>query len=262
MGKWLAADVPEWVSLIVLVAGLPALMLLLESLVHRRLPHWRSGSHNDAIGIMLSSAAVVYSVAIGMCVVTLWEKRIDARASTEAEAMNLAALAEGARVCAPDVRAAIGAGVLEYNRDVLANWDVRIGGEKIPAVGADLEALGDTIGRIVPATEAQEAFVYDAVRRLTHATELRAEAVRLAHEQQLPNVVWISVLTGSLVVLSLCLTCGIGDGMLRRVLVAGVAATIGVNVFLAAELNYPFLGGVRIEPESYQDVVAHLEQRG
>jgi hypothetical protein len=99
------------------------------------------------------------------------------------------------------------------------------------------------------------------VRRLSRATELRAEAVRLAHDQQLPNVVWISVLTGSIVVLSLCVTCGIGDGMLRRVLVAGVAATIGVNVFLAVELNHPFDGGVRIEPESYQDVVAHLEQR-
>jgi hypothetical protein len=262
MGKWLAAELPEWVTLIALVIGLPALMLLLESLVHRRLPHWRRGEHNDATGIMLSAAAVVYSVAMGLAVVTLWEERNDARSVTEAEAMNLMAVAEGGRVCDPQVRAALDAGVLAYNRDVLAAWPDRVEGRSVPAVGAALESLVVTVGGITPQTEAQEAFVHDAMERLSRATELRAEAVRLAHDQQLPNVVWISVLTGSMVVLSLCVTCGIRDDMLRRVLVAGVAATIGVNVFLAVELNYPFAGTVRIEPESYQDVVAHLERRG
>jgi hypothetical protein len=159
-------------------------------------------------------------------------------------------------------RSAIDAGVLAYNRDVLAGWELRGRGDTVPAAGSALDSLTVTIGAITPRTEAQEAFVHDAVRRLSRATELRAEAVRLAHDQQLPNVVWISVLTGSIVVLSLCVTCGTGDGMLRRVLVAGVAATIGVNVFLAVELNHPFDGGVRIESESCQDVVAHLEQRG
>jgi hypothetical protein len=159
-------------------------------------------------------------------------------------------------------RSAIDAGVLAYNRDVLAGWELRVRGDTVPAAGSALDSLTASIGAVTPRTEAQEAFVHDAVRRLSRATELRAEAVRLAHDQQLPNVVWISVLTGSIVVLSLCVTCGIGDGMLRRVLVAGVAATIGVNVFLAVELNHPFDGGVRIEPESCQDVVAHLEQRG
>jgi hypothetical protein len=262
MGKWLAADVPEWITLLVLVIGLPMLMLVLEAVVHRWVPHWRRGEHNDATGIMLSAAAVVYSVAMGLCVVTLWEERNDARDATEAEAMNLAALAEAGRVLDAPARSAIDAGVLAYNRDVLAGWEFRVRGDSVPAAGAALETLTATVGAITPRTEAQEACVHDAVRRLSRATELRAEAVRLAHDQQLPNVVWISVLTGSVVVLSLCVTCGIGDGMLRRVLVAGVSATIGVNVFLAVELNYPFDGGVRIEPESYQDVVVHLEQRG
>ncbi|GIF38049.1 bestrophin-like domain [Actinoplanes xinjiangensis] len=260
MAKWLAAELPEWVTLIALVIGLPVLMVLLESLVHRRLPHWRRGEHNDATGIMLSAAAVVYSVAIGLCVVTLWEKRNDARVATEAEALNLLAVAEGGRVCDPQVRAAIDAGVLAYNRDVLAAWPQRVRGEAVPAVGEAVDSLLTVIGGITPQTAAQEAFVRDAMERLTRATELRAEAVRLAHDQQLPDVVWISVLIGSMVVLSLCVTCGVRDDMLRRVLVGGVAATIGVNVFLAVELNYPFAGAVRIEPESYERVVAHLEQ--
>jgi hypothetical protein len=261
MVKWIAGEVPEWVTLLVLAIGLPAVMLELESRVHRWVPHWRRGDHNDATGIMLSTAAVVYSVSMGMCVVTLWESRIEARAAVEAEAVNLAAVAEGARVCDSPVPAEIKAGVLEYNRDVIAAWADRLASKPAPEVGADLDMLVATVGRITPRTEAQRAFVEDAVRRLARATELRVHAVRLAHEEQLPNVLWISVLTGSIVVLSLCVTCGIRDDRLRRVLVAGVAATIGVNVFLALELNYPFEGGVRIEPESYQQVVEQLERQ-
>ncbi|GGN12761.1 hypothetical protein FHR83_003637 [Actinoplanes campanulatus] len=261
MAKWLAAEVPEWLLLILLVIGLPVFMLLLESLVHRWLPHWRRGEHNDATGIMLSAAAVVYSVAIGLCVVTLWEKRSEARAATEAEAMNLAAMAEASRVCDPAVQAAIDEVVLEYNRGVLENWSNRTHGEAAPVVGEALDSLASTIATITPHTDAERAFVLDAVRRLATATELRADAVRLAHEQQLPDVVWISVLTGSVVVLSLCVTCGVRDGWLRRVLIAGVAATIGVNVFLAVELNYPFEGRVSIRPHSYRHVVELLESR-
>ncbi|GGN65027.1 hypothetical protein GCM10010112_25850 [Actinoplanes lobatus] len=262
MAKWLAAEVPEWLLLILLVIGLPVLMLLLESLVHRWVPHWRRGEHNDATGIMLSAAAVVYSVAIGLCVVTLWEKRSEARAATEAEAMNLAAMAEASRVASPEVQAAIGKVVLEYNRDVLENWSSRTHGEAAPVVGETLDSLASTISTITPHTEPERAFMLDAVRRLAAATELRADAVRLAHEQQLPDVVWISVITGSVVVLSLCVTCGVRDGLLRRVLVAGVSATIGVNVFLAVELNYPFDGRVSIHPDSYRHVVELLESRG
>jgi hypothetical protein len=260
MAKWLAADVPEWVTLIVLAVGLPAFMLVLESQVHRWMPGWREGAHNDATGIMLSAAAVVYSVAMGLCVVTLWGERNDARAATEAEAVNLAALSEGSRVCDPSMHAAIRAGVLAYNRDVITSWSNRVYGRPIPAVGTALDSLVSTVGTITPRTEAQRAFVQDAMGRLTRATELRAEGIRLARDQQLPDAMWISVLVGSGVVLSLCVTCGIGDGRLRRVLVSAVAATIGVNMFLAVELNYPFDGSVRIGPDSYETVVTQLEQ--
>jgi len=35
---------------------------------------------------------------------------------------------------------------------------------------------------------------------------------------------------------------------------------VGVNLFLAVELNYPFYGQVRVDPDSYRAVVADLQQ--
>jgi hypothetical protein len=258
MARWLSSDVPEWATGVLLLVGLPALMMLLQALTHRRFPRWRRGEHNDAAGIMLSAAVVVYSVSIGLCVITLWDKYEEARAATEAEAMNLAAVASGAGVLADPFQERVRAGVLAYNRDVVARWPERVQGDPSVVVSQDLDRLVETVGQIRAETDAQRAFVDDATARLARANELRATTLRLAHEQQLPNVLWVTVLGGSLIVLGLCLTCGVQDRALRTILLVGVAATVGMNLFLVVELNYPFYGDIAIRPESYQDVVTVL----
>lgn len=258
MARWIALNVPEWVSILVFLGGLPAVMLVLQRLVRRWFPRWERGEHNDAAGVMLSAAVVVYSVAIGLCVVTLWGKLDDAQRATQAEANNLAAVAEGSRVCDAVVQDRIRSGVIAYNRDVVARWSLRIRGEPQAQVKNDLDALVATVAQIKPRTEAQRAFVDDAMARLTRESELRAVAVRLARDQQLPDVLWVAVLGGSVVVLGLCLTCGVRDGILRRILLVGVTATVGINLFLVIELNYPFYGVIRVGPDSYANVVSML----
>ena len=259
MARWLASDVPEWVSLVCCLVGLPGLMLLVQALVQRVAPHWQRGEHNDAAGVMLSAAVVVYSVATGLCVVTLWDRLDAAHHATEAEATNLAALAEGSRVFDTTVQERIRSGVIAYNRDVVARWSLRTRGETAAEVGADLDALVVTVAGLAPQTEAQRAFIDDAVARLARASELRAVTVRLARDQQLPGVLWVAVLGGSVVVLALCLTCGVRDGVLRRFLLVGVVATVGINLFLVNELNYPFYGEFRVGPDAYATVVKELE---
>jgi hypothetical protein len=262
MARWLSSDVPEWATGVLLVVGLPALMVLFQGLVHKRVPRWRRGEHNDAAGIMLSAAVVVYSVSIGLCVVTLWDKYEEARRATEAEAMNLSALANGTGVLGGPLRESIRAGVLAYNRDVVDRWPERVRGEASATVSRDLDRLVEAVGQVKPESDAQRAFVEDAVARLARAIELRATSLRLAHEQQLPTVLWVAVLGGSVIVLGLCLTCGVQDRALRMILLVGVAATVGVNLFLVVELNYPFYGDIAIKPDSFLDVITVLEQPG
>jgi hypothetical protein len=260
MAKWLASDVPEWVTGTFFLVGLPTIMVLLQMLVHKRAPQWRRGDHNDVSGIMLSAAVVVYSVAIGLCVVTLWGKLDEARLATEAEATNLGALPGGAAVFDRATEARLRAGVIAYNQDVVDRWPARVRGEASATVGRDLQNLLLTVGELKPATEAQRAYVDDATMRLARGTELRATSVRLARQQQLPDILWVAVLGGSVIVLGLCLTCGVKERALRGILLAGVAATVGINLFLVVELNYPFYGDMAIRPDCYLDVITSLQQ--
>ena len=258
MARWIAFNVPEWVSVLIFLVGLPAIMLVLQGLVRRKFPRWESGEHNDAAGVMLSAAVVVYSVAIGLCVITLWGKLDEAKRATQAEATNLVAVVDGSRVFDTPVQDRIRAGVVAYNRDVVDLWSLRIDGQSQPQVGRDLDSLIATVAQLQPQTRAQQAFVDDAVARLAEQGELRFISVRLARDQQLPDIIWVAVLGGSLVVLALCLTFGVRDSMLRRVLLTGVTATVGINMFLVLELNYPFYGNVSVGPGSYADVVTIL----
>jgi hypothetical protein len=258
MAKWLADQVPEWVVATMLIVLLPLLILFVETRLHRRLPHWRTGKHNDATAIMVSVAAVVYSVAIGLCVITLWDRWEAAHAATEGEATNLAALAESSSICGPEVSSRIRDQVVAYNQDVVDGWALRIHGEQVPRVSVDMNAIEQSIVAIQPANEAERAYVKDAVIRLGTAIELRHTAIRLARDQQLPNVLWISVLAGSAVVLSLCLTCGVADSTIRRILIVGVTVTVAVNLFLVVELNYPFYGDISVGPEAYLRVIDQL----
>jgi hypothetical protein len=257
--RWFALNVPEWVSILLFLGVLPLLMLILQMLVRRMFPNWERGDHNDAAGVILSAAVVVYSVAIGLCVVTLWGKLDDAQRATEAEAANLVAVAEGSRVCDAAVQDRVRNGVIAYNRDVVDHWELRIHGEAQAQVGRDLDDLVATVAQLQPRTQAQRAFVDDAMARLARAVELRATSVHLAHDQQLPGVLWVAVLGSSALVLGLCLTCGVRDGVLRRILLTGMTATVGINLFLVSELNYPFYGDIRVGPDSYKNAELALQ---
>ena len=260
MARWLAGDVPEWVAAVCFLILLPTVMVFVQIWLHRRFPRLRNGESNDVAGIMLSAAVVAYSIAVGLCVVTLWGKVDEAHRATEAEATNLLALAGGSGVFGTAVQEQIRAGVIAYNTDVVDDWSQRIHGDASEAVRQDLSALVTTVGALRPETDAQRAFVDNAVVRLGRAAELRAASVRLAQEQQLPGVLWIAVLGGSVIVLGLSLTCGVKDSAMRGVLLAGVTATVGINLFLVVELNYPFYGDIAIGPDSYRDVITTLTE--
>jgi hypothetical protein len=260
MARWLASDVPEWVVGVLFLIVLPALVVLSQALVHKWAPQWRRGEHNDAAGIILGASAVAYSVAIGLCVVTMWDKYDEAKEAIEAEAMNLGALADGSGVFEAPVQRRIQEGVIAYNRDAVEQWAGRTRGEASVTSSRDLALLHETVGQLRPESHAQRAFVDDAVARLASAVELRATSLRLARDEQLPDVLWIAVLGGSAIVLGLCLTTGIPDSALRRVLIFGLAAIVGINLFLVVELNYPFHGEFAIRPDSFTEVTTSIER--
>ena len=73
MSRWIVENVPAWWLIVLAVVGLPALAVLIQWLIRQRAPQLGRGGHNDAVGFLGATAAVVYTIIVGFMVITLWE---------------------------------------------------------------------------------------------------------------------------------------------------------------------------------------------
>ena len=127
MELWLVRDVPAWLVGLVAVAGLPAVTLAFDVLVHRRLPHDRLRRHNDVTGVIVATVGVAYAIVIGLCVVSLWEGYKDAQDTVRSEAVSLTPLAAGSAVFGADVQRSVVGEIIRYEQDIIDGWDAHLG---------------------------------------------------------------------------------------------------------------------------------------
>lgn len=255
---WLVRDLPEWLVGLVIVAGLPALVLGLDEVIHRRLPHRRLGRHNLVTGVMVSVVGIAYGIMIGMCVVSLWDGFSDAQDTTRQEAANLAGLVPGSGVFGAATERQMTDEVIRYNQDVVDDWQRRTAGDPSPDVTADLRRLADLLDSLRPTTAAQHAFVQDAVARVNRGEELHQRSLIEANDQQMSSVMWLGVICVTCAILTLILLFGLDDGVLRRVLLVLASIVVATNLFLIVQMNYPYHGSFAVGPDSFIDVIEGL----
>jgi hypothetical protein len=252
--------VPAWLVAILLIGGLPAVTLGLDLLIHRRLPHRRLGPHNDVTGVIVSVVGVAYAIVIGLCVVSLWEGYTAAKDNSRDEAANLTALVPAGAVFGTQVQQRITDDVIRYESDIAADWRNRTEQGPERRRTADLGALTATIGALQPTTEAQRAFVLDAVERIGRAEVHHHDADIEADDQRMSGVMWFGVLLSTAAIIAMSLFFGLDDNALRRTLLALSSAVIATNLFLIVQMNYPYYGSFAVAPDAYEEVVTDLRR--
>lgn len=258
MELWLVRDVPAWLVGLLLLGGLPAVVLLLDLLVHRAMSHRRLGRHNLVTGVMVAAVGVAYGVMMGLCVVTLWEGLSDAEHTTRQEAANLAGLVPASRVFGPETERRFADEVIRYNEQVVADWPRLADGETSPAVTAGLQRIADLTGSLRPATAAQQSFVDTAVDRIDQAQALRSEAQFEATNKQMSAVMWVGVLTATAAILGLIMLFGLDDVAVRGILLTLATMVVASNLFLVVQMNYPYVGAFSVGSDTFAQVVEDL----
>jgi len=201
---------------------------------------------------------VAYAVVIGLCVVSLWEGYKDAQDTVRAEAVALTPLIAGSATFGPEVQREVTTEIARYERDIIEGWERHLGERPNARRIADLERLTALIARLEPATEAQRAFVTEAVRTVGQAESLRQAAKSEADDRQMSPVMWLGVLTATVALLALCPLFGLDDPPVRRTLLTLVSAVIATNLYLVVEMNFPYYGSFSVGPDAYRAVLAAL----
>jgi hypothetical protein len=257
---WLVRDVSPWLVGAALILGLPSLMLCVDAMFHRRMPHARLYQHNDVTGVIVSVVGVAYAIVIGLCVVSLWEGYTSAKDTVRDEAASLTALVPNSIVFDAQVQGTVIAEIIQYETDLVDDWQTRLEEGSDRERTADLDRLAGFVGDLRPTTDAQRAFLPDALQRIGRAEQFHHDNDAEADDQRVSGVMWFGVLTSTTAILGMLLFFGLPDTAVRRALLILASAVIATNLFLIIEMSYPYYGSFAVRPDAYQHVIEDLRK--
>lgn len=260
MDLWLVRDVSPWLVGAVLILGLPFLTLCLDMLFHRMMPHARLYQHNEVTGVVVSVVGVAYALVIGLCVVSLWDGYTSAKDTVRDEAASLTALVPNSIVFDAQIQRTVMAEIIRYESDLVNDWQTRLDEGSDRERTADLDRLATFVGNLRPTTDAQRAFMADALQKIGRAEQFHHDNDAEADDQRVSGVMWFGVLTSTAAIISMLLFFGLADTVVRRALLGLASAVIATNLFLIIEMSYPYYGSFAVRPDAYQQVIEDLRR--
>ncbi len=245
----------------VVIVGLSVVVsLLVLWTVRRVVPHEKLKPHNDVSGFVYAAIGVLYAVVLGFAVISVWEqyREAEANASEEANAVgNIYRLATG---LPEPSRGVMQQTALAYAAAVIDDeWASLVRGDGPSALAAsNLDQLWLSFQE-APITTPKEAAVYaQGLEQLDTLAGLRRERLVQAEGGLLP-IMWGVLLGGAVLTVLFPCAFGVESRLVHSLVIATLAATLGLLLFLTYDLNHPFRGDVHVQPDGFIRV---LEQFG
>lgn len=119
-----------------------------------------------------------------------------------------------------------------------------------PATEQAMNVLCTNILRINPQTPQEQILFTKIIRTLENLSKLRGQRL-LQMDSSLPPLIWGALIVGSLITILFSIIFGAEKLWLHAMLASMFAIIIATTYFLIIELDYPFMGGISVEPTSY-----------
>ncbi len=248
MFEWLET-LPAFVSGTLIVAGFVAASLVIAYIVDKASPRDLRIEHNDLAGFILAVIGVIYAVLLAFVTIGVWERFEGAEARSYEEAAALTAIYRDASSFEerPELRAA----VRGYVETLLADeWPRMARGEESPTADAKMERI-DAMVRGLKVTSQSHQDVHDQMLAELNVA-LGDRDARLAEDATgLNGVMWFVLLLGAFVTIGFTSLFGFRRDVMQYVMIGTLALLIGLVLFLAIALNYPYRGTVTVEPKAF-----------
>ncbi len=123
------------------------------------------------------------------------------------------------------------------------------------------DLLDELRGSIVtpdPTTEAQRTLVDQEIQRVHELSDARMERLLVANAG-LPAILWVALLFGGVIVVGFTYLFGLRSTLVHTLMVASLALTISLVLFIVGVLDYPFRGEVRVGPDAFESLLERFE---
>jgi hypothetical protein len=247
---------PPWLTGAVMILVLPAIVVLVQWGIRRRWPALTRGEQNDVVGFVIAVVGVIYAVLLAFVVIVAWENFDEAEQIVGQEASTLRGIYRDSLALPPEAQDDVQDLVLQYAREVTTReWPSMAEAEPgDPRTGLIFDDLTRVLSSVEVETPAQQEFVGAAAERLSELVSLRSQRLDFV-EIGIPGVLWLALIIGGVVTIGFALLFGLENAVLQFVMVGSLAVLVGVLLFVALMVNYPFTGDVAVQPDSFLRVL-------
>jgi hypothetical protein len=245
---------------LLIVGGSVLATLVGMALVRRAVPLSALREHHDVAGYIISVIGVAYAVLLVFVVIIVWERLEGARATTEREASSLSNLFRAAQGLSDPARQRVGQLAEEYARSVVREeWPLLAQGQPSPHAWKLVDALWQAVREVEPRT-AREQILYDQV--MTHLGSMNEHRKMrlLASHEAVPSLLWAVLWGGAIITVGFTYFFGVKNSRAQALMVASLAATLALNLFVIAAIDFPFRGVVRVKPEAFLLALERFEE--
>ncbi|MFI6027401.1 bestrophin-like domain [Amycolatopsis magusensis] len=244
-----------WVAGAAVVAGVTAYLV-------RRfgLDEGRPGN-NDAAGQVFTIVAGLHVVLVAFVLISLYDAVSEASDKSYEEADGLVAVAWAADSLPEPVAADVRRLAAEYASTVATEeWPKLREGESVPRTAErQLEDLRAAITDAeVPDDDFSVGRKTEAVDKLWEVYQARQARLNGSDSVGVGAVVWFVLIAGSVITVLLPNLFGGTKLLTHVIIVSTLAGTITLLLFAIYQLQNPFGGGARVEPEAFRWAVDRL----
>ena len=246
------------ISLPVLAAISVVLAVLLSlgglALFHHFIDKDELRESHDVSGFVYAVVGVIYAVLLAFVVIVVWEQFRGANQIAEDEAMHLGNVRQLSKVFPDSVSKLISSDVEAYSKSVIEReWPAMAERHADPQTYAIAKKLWATFYSFRPAP-AEQTYYNEALRELTGFNNDRRLRI-IGMNGTIPMIMWFLLLGGGFICVAFTYLFATPRPLTQYLITGLLAAMIVVTLFLIAEMDHPYEGGMSLKPDGFEFVL-------
>jgi len=227
-------------------------------LVHRIFNRHDFVQHNEVGGFIIAVAGTLYAVLLGFLTVVAWQHFADARQHVTLEAAAATDTWHAALGLPAAYRSRVRNDLLQYAKLMVNDeWpEMRAGTFDKSGDLIIMDAIG-AAGNFTPANTMQSN---SQALTMTQLGELHDGRLRRLtdNEVEISGFEWVVLFLGALCITCFCWLFGLSNRAVHLFMTSAVTIIITAMLVLLFELQSPFRSSLRIGPDSWTGVIAHI----
>ena len=201
----------------------------------------------------------MFGVTLGFSLLLVWQQYEAAQQTAEREAGDVEELYRLAGGFPEPERGRVQELAASYARVVVEEeWLLMRDGRTSSRAGKLADDLRGSIQVFEPGTESEKALRSEGLTRLDDLEQARA--LRLLEVREgLPRIIWVVLSVGGVLTVAFTFLFGMETPWLHMLAVAALTVNISLILYTVAVLEYPFNGGVRVQPDAFELVLREIE---